>query len=87
MLRLPRSRCNVIQFALTAAGTEWVIFFLMWLKKTNKKKQTGLHGLFLYSLEPVLHKQRSLKTSEDTRRKQDVSETERRTLLNTVFGK
>lgn len=46
----------------------------------------GLCKLFLYSLEPVLHKQRAMKTSEDTRCKEDVSETERRTLLNTVFG-
>lgn len=43
-------------------------------------------NFFLYSLEPALHKQTAMKTSEDARRKEDVSETKRRTLLNTVFG-
>lgn len=69
---------NVIQFALTAADTKWVIIL-----HCSFFKQ-GLCKLFLYSLQPVLHKQRAMKTSEDTRRKEDVSETERRTLLNTA---
>lgn len=72
---------NAIQFALTAPDTKWVIilhcrFFL----------KQDLCKLFLHSPEPVLHKQRATKTSEDAGCKEDVSETERRTRLNTGSG-
>lgn len=69
------SHFNSIQFALTEADTEWVIIL-----HCSFFKQ-GLCKLFLCSLEPVLHKQRAMKTSEDTRCKECVSETGRRTLL------
>lgn len=55
-----RSYFNVIQFALTATDEKWVI-----ISHCSFFKQ-GLCKLFLCSLEPALHKQRAMKTSEDT---------------------
>lgn len=49
---------NGIQFALTAADTKWVIIL-----HCSFFKQ-GLCKLFHCSLEPVLHKQSAMKTSE-----------------------